>query len=323
MKRITIFAILILMVAGNAWAAPSAKTTFTYAELNVVTEASGACDPYADTPDPCTSDDLASLASSEHQIMSAMIKMPKHKELLIDVSLECGNFLETQVKSKGGDKNSANAEATVRVLVIVNDGSGWKPALPSGNPNRDLIGDGTWTGPTEGVVFCHRSQELEAKFQGIFTTNTDQAGWFGDEDELFYSIEADCLIGGDGEQTCTAVTLVGTCLYEDQSTGKIFADLDCFEPEEIRLTTASMTANSFSFMYPNTERSGEHQVAVIAYLDTGRGLGGDDESGSSTARAMVGLGSMSVQTVRMVKGPISVSTRGDCTVGSPYCTELD
>ena len=98
--------------------------------------------------------------------------------------------------------------------------------------------------------------------------------------------------------------LVGTCLFEDQNTGRIFADLDCFEPEEIQLITASMTANSFNFMYPNTTESGVHLIKVIAYLDTGASLSGDSPSGASTARAMIGLGSMSVQTVRMVRGPI-------------------
>jgi hypothetical protein len=199
--------------------------------------------------------------------------MPKHKELLIDVSMECGNFLDTQVKSKGGDKNSATADATVRVLVLVNDGNGWKPALPSENPNRGDLGLTTVAGgiPNQGVVFCHRSQTLEAKFQGIFTTDQQVPGFLGDEDGLFYSVEAECLLGGDGGdgQTCTAVTMVGTCLFEDQSTGKIVADLSCFDEEEVRLITASLTANSFNFMYPNAERSGVHDIVVVAYLDAG------------------------------------------------------
>ena len=31
------------------------------------------------------------------------------------------------------------------------------------------------------------------------------SGFVGDEDSVFYLLEADCLIGGDGEQTCAAV----------------------------------------------------------------------------------------------------------------------
>lgn len=314
MKKLGLLLAAAAMVAfaGSAWAAPSAKAVFTLAEINVVTEASVECDTY--DGDVCTAADLDALADSSHSILQASIKMPKHKELLINVSLECGNFLDTHVKSKGGDKNSASAEATVRVLVLVNDGNGYVPAVPSGNSGRDLDGDGTpdqFTGIEDGVVFCHRFQELIATFQGIFTTDENVPGFIGDEDDLFYTDEAECEAGGDGGQTCTAVTLVGTCLFEDQTTGRIFADLDCFEPEEIQLITASMTATSFNFMYPNTTESGVHLIKVIAYLDTGASLTaitGDNPSGASTARAMIGLGSMSVQTVRMVKGAIVEST---------------
>lgn len=318
------------LIAGPAWAqgTPSAKATFTYAAINVVEEAHVACDTYEDPPVPADCElDLDDAAMGSHQVLYGTIKMPKHKELLIDVSLECGNFLDTQVKSKGGDKNSATAEATVRVLVLVNDGvNGWQPAVPSGNEGRDLDGDGIadqFTGINDGVVFCHRYQELEAKFQGIFTTDEQQAGFIGNEDGEFYLDEGECQAGADGEQICTAVTLVGTCLYQVDGTGKIFADLDCFEPEEIRLITASMTANSFNFMYPNTSESGVHQIAVIAYLDAGAGLSGDTPSGESRARAMIGLGSMSVQTVRMVKGPIAVSAPVDCDQNPEDCADLD
>ena len=310
MKKLGLFVTAAAMgaFAGGAMAAPSAKAVYTFAALNLVTEASVECDGYEET---CTSADLEAMASSAHSILQASIKMPKHKELLINVSLECGNFLDTHVKSKGGDKNSASAEATVRVLVLVDDGTGYKPALPSGNTGRDLDGDGTndvFVGMHDGVVFCHRTQELLATFQGIFTTDVNVPGFIGDEDDEFYSNEAACEAGGDGGQTCTAATMVGTCLFEDQFTGKIVADLECFEPEEIQLITASMTANSFTFMYPNTTQSGVHNIAVIAYLDTGAGLGGDEPSGSAIARALIGLGSMSVQTVRMIKGPIVGST---------------
>jgi hypothetical protein len=235
--------------------------------------------------------------------------------------MECGNFLDTQVRSKGGDKNSATANATVRVLVLVNDGTGWAPAKPSGNTGRDLDGDGVaddFTDINDGVVFCHGYQQLEARFQGIFTTDTELDGWIGDEDGDFYNDLILCELSG---QTCTEVTLVGTCLYKDPSSNKIFALLECFEPEEVRLITASMTASSFNFMYPNTQESGVHDVAVIAYLDAGAGLSGDAPSGESRARAMIGLGSMSVQTVRMIKGPIVVSDPIDCEVGD--CPELD
>ena len=334
-------AALATALAMPAYAAPSAKATFTYAALNKVEEAFAGyvvhddgvrvdpteeCDPDSYVPaDLLTcAIDLEQMVSGGYQVLHSTIKMPKHKELLINVSLECGNFLDTQVKSKGGNRNTSTAEATVRVLVLVDDGNGWKAAVPSGNDERDLDGDGNfeYAGATDGDVFCHRYQYLEAVFQGIFTL--DVIGWVGVEDGVSYgdgdgSLAA-CEAGGDGGQDCIFNSMVATCLSHDPEFG-IVADLSCFTEEEVRLITASMTATSFNFMYPNADRSGEHEIAVIAYLDAGAGLGGDNPNGQSRARAMIGLGSMSVQTVRMIKGNIVKSVVIDCSVGE--CAELE
>ena len=59
-------------------------------------------------------------------------------------------------------------------------------------------------------------------------------------------------------------------------------------------------------MYPNIHASGDHTISVIAYLDTGASLSGT-ANGSATARAGLGLGSLMVNTVRMVKGDITES----------------
>ncbi len=316
----------VALSAASAWAAgaPSAKVTYTYAAINMVVQPQVACDSYDGTD--CAGISLGDLATGGHQILHAAIKVPKHKGLLIDVSMACGNFLDMAVNSKGGDEY--RAAATVRVLVLVNDGTGWDVALPSGNSGRDLDGDGDpdqFAKIDDGVVFCHRLRELEAKFQGIFATTTSLDGFIGDADGEFYAGDdaIACLAGGDGAQACSAVTLVGTCLFKDPDSNKVFADLECFEPEEVRLITAGMTANAFTFLYPNTARSGVHEIVVIAYLDAGAGLHGDTPSGEPIVRAMIGLGSMSVQTVRMIKGPIVMSQRIDCTGIPNLCAELD
>jgi hypothetical protein len=59
-------------------------------------------------------------------------------------------------------------------------------------------------------------------------------------------------------------------------------------------------------MYANVRSSGDHTISVIAYLDTGASLSGTG-NGNATARATLGLGSVAVNTVRMVKGDIVVS----------------
>ena len=79
---------------------------------------------------------------------SVLIKLSEQKELLFSVSLECGLYTQTLVKSSGGTKDTSTAQATVQVRVLV-DGNIVTPAFP---------------GP---VTFCERFQQLSAKLQGI------------------------------------------------------------------------------------------------------------------------------------------------------------
>lgn len=78
-------------------------------------------------------------------ILSNTIKTSRKSALFVDVSMECGLFTRTTVKSKGGNKETAQAEAGVEVRVMI---------------------DGRYSEPG-AVTFCHRSQELSATFQGI------------------------------------------------------------------------------------------------------------------------------------------------------------
>jgi hypothetical protein len=80
-----------------------------------------------------------------HTILTNTIKTPNDKDLLIDVSLECGLYTDTHVKSKGGNKDESMAEATITVQVLV---------------------DGEQAYPGE-VVFARRTQTLSAVFQGL------------------------------------------------------------------------------------------------------------------------------------------------------------
>lgn len=78
-------------------------------------------------------------------------KTAQDKELVIDVSLECGLYTDTAVASKAGDKETAFAEAGVQVQVLV-DGVAANPGI---------------------VTFCRRSQMLSATFQGLLTDEND------------------------------------------------------------------------------------------------------------------------------------------------------
>lgn len=94
--------------------------------------------------------DLTLIEETEAQawttVLSSTIKPPGgNQALFIDVSLMCGLYTQTQVQSKGGNKDTSSAEGTVTVRVLLN-------------------GDEAHPGE---VVFCNRYQELSAELQGI------------------------------------------------------------------------------------------------------------------------------------------------------------
>ena len=288
-------AALVGLFAGSAWAEglPSAKTAvIIIPDALVVDEVS---------PGPDTDVSVGPAAT----LLLTKIKTGQ-KDLLLSLSVECGLFTSTLSKSKGGTKDTSKVTAEVRLSIEV---------------------DGVLAVPGE-VTFCKRSQELSATFQGIFQTGDETAGFIlteensgGSDDGLvdaFFEVEDDCKEAGDAvlttdENTCEAITVIGTCLFQDTITGAIFLDVDCLTPEELRLATGSMTANAFNFLYHNALRSSVHTIRVIAFLDTGVAVGGT-KFGEAAAQASIGLGSMQVETIRLIRG-------ADITSVAPICLD--
>lgn len=116
--------------AAFAESQPSAKSTAMVSGINVI-------GVKADTGP----------GSGWTTILSNTIKTPNPADLFVDVSLECGLYTNTVVKSKGGTKDTSTATAGVKVQVLV---------------------DGKAIHPGE-VTFCRRTQELTATFQGLLT----------------------------------------------------------------------------------------------------------------------------------------------------------
>jgi hypothetical protein len=83
-------------------------------------------------------------------ILDNTIKTGGQKDLFIDVSLECGLYTKTKVKSKGNVADTSTANAVVKVKVLVDT----EEAYPG------------------EVVFCSREQELTAEFAGYFNGET-------------------------------------------------------------------------------------------------------------------------------------------------------
>lgn len=99
--------------------------------------------------------DIAVLDSEQMNwstILSTNIKSPNQKELLFGVSLECGLYTKTVVKSKGGSQDTSSAEAKVSVRVLI---------------------DGKVIAAPGVITFCERQQELSAKLGGIIESCSD------------------------------------------------------------------------------------------------------------------------------------------------------
>jgi hypothetical protein len=86
-------------------------------------------------------------------ILDNSIKTANQKDLFIDVSLECGLYTQTKVRSNG-NKDTSSAAPTVMVQVLVD-------------------GVEAYPGP---VTFCSRTQTLSATLGGILENCTDSNG---------------------------------------------------------------------------------------------------------------------------------------------------
>ncbi len=284
------------LFAGGAWAGnlPSSKAA---ASIGNLTALGIACAQSGDVPDDETAD-CPVLTDSDDTgwvtVQTTFIKTPNGKELAFDVALQCGLVTFTEVKSKGGQKDTSQAQARVRVRVRNQD--------VANNTLTVIPGTVRFAQPLEdddednGVTYCFRLQRLSAVFQGIFQT--------GDE---FQIEDPDNVVGDDegliGDGNCdpgeVCITVVGTCLVIDPNTGNIVIDVDCLEPEELALLLETLTATAFNFLAAN-ETPGIKKIDVQARATADTALFGT-QNGSAKGEAFVGLGSMLVETVRMVK----------------------
>jgi hypothetical protein len=88
----------------------------------------------------------------------------------------------------------------------------------------------------------------------------------------------------------------GLSCYADLTTGAV----TCTSPEELRLILKTLNANAFNFVAPNLP-SGVHTIEVQARSSAATSAGGTGGS-LGAANAFIGAGSVSVETVRMIKG---------------------
>jgi len=201
----------------------SAKATAEIANLSVISASATSVE------------DAFDFDSSEwDDILTQTIKTANDKDLFIDVSLLSGLYTKTNVKSKGGNKDTSAAAAAVLLAVTV---------------------DGELAFPGYPIIFNARYQELSATLQGI----------------------------------------IDVALVDDEIQITILA------PEEIGLIIGTLSANSFNFIVQDLD-SGMHEVVVWAKCVSAAYR----QSGDAAAVAMIGLGSVTIEEVRMVRGEDAV-----------------
>jgi hypothetical protein len=79
----------------------------------------------------------------------------------------------------------------------------------------------------------------------------------------------------------------------------VAGEVTCADPEELRLILKTLNAHHFNFLYANAT-PGVHKVEVLARAQAAVTLGGS-MLGSAGAEAFAGAGSLSVETIRLIK----------------------
>ena len=110
--------------------------------------------------------------------------------------------------------------------------------------------------------------------------------------------EPGAVVFGRRSQTLSA-TLEGQiagALTVDPTTGSIVLDPNLVNYEELELILATMDAASFNFVALNVPQ-GTHTITVEARINIGESA----QAGEAEARALVGKGSLTVESVRLIK----------------------
>ena len=223
------------------------------------------------------------------EVLSTYIKVPQDKELVFDVSLECGLYTDTLVRSKGGTKDTSTAMADVKVHVA------YQEILGVDGDGKFILGEKKYAYPGDeesGVTFCKREQKMMAKFQGIFQTCEETVilidPYTGVEREECVLYGTDTCLDAQPVYADDGVTIIDYVVK---------LDTECLDYEEVQLIQDTVSANAFNFVSANLPQ-GEYKVTVEAEIKTSA----DFTNGGAAAKGLIGLGSMIVDEVRYING---------------------
>jgi len=132
---------------------------------------------------------------------------------------------------------------------------------------------------------------------GLYTeTNVKSKGGNKDTSGAAGAVLVAVFVDGDMAFPGYPIVFEGRVQVLTATLGGYFVD-DVLTPEEIGLIIGTLSANSFNFIVQDLD-SGMHEVVVKAACVTGA----FSQQGSAAAVAAIGLGSVTVEEVRMVKG---------------------
>lgn len=147
--------LLALACAVVFWAAPGA---FAQSSGNFAGDFNGGS-TYIIPLVTCSVSNVGTCSNAKRGFLSASIKMPTGKSLLIMGSLETALYTDTSTSSKGGNKSTSSADASIIVVPILTDQSGNTfPVYP------------------ERVTYNSRLQTLSATFNGTNCTANTTTG---------------------------------------------------------------------------------------------------------------------------------------------------
>ena len=103
---------------------------------------------------------------------------------------------------------------------------------------------------------------------------------------------------GRRKQTLSATLegAIGSCLVFNPTNGTVSVDESCVQPEIIQLILETMDAASFNFVAADVPQ-GVHTISVQAAIENSTTA----QLGSATAKALVGKGAVTIESVRLIK----------------------
>jgi len=187
---------------------------------------------------------------------------------------------------------------------------------------KDTTGTGGWQTLFSNTIKTANQKDLfiSASFEvGLYTdTLVSSKNMVKDTSSAEATVQIQVLLDGKAVEPGSVVygrrkqilsaTLEGAiakCLslvVNSDGTTSIVVDETCVQPEVIELILDTMDAASFNFVAVDVPQ-GVHTISVQASIGTLTTTTDPNTGGSASAHAMVGKGSMTVESVRLIKDP--------------------